>query len=484
MQVLQQSTALKDKEEQFTRPPVVVLLGHVDHGKTTLLDTIAGSKFTAEEFGEITQNIRAAEVETKHGKMTFIDTPGHSYFHNFRNYGVKFADIALLVVSAAEGVKEQTLESIKLAKEAAIPVICVVSKTDLPKADTQTVTKQLAEAGVLTEGKGGAIPVVEVSATKGTGIDNLIETISILAAISEFKANLEAKSKGVILESFLDKKAGPVALVITKDGILAKGAKIKIDGILAKVRAIFSQDGKLLDKVFPGQPVKILGISKLVSAGNLLTEEDDGEVTTTGQTTAKRITLSDREKAKRQLAIILKTDTAGSKEAVLANLPKEVAVLDAGVGPVTASDVEKVVATGARIFGFNVDTTPDAKILLKNSKNLFFQSPLIYELIDEIKKASLTHYKKEEKFQGTAKVVKVFDLGSLKIAGCKVTEGLFKTGGKVKVFRADYEIGEAEIGSIKQFSKTIEKVSLGSECGIGFLQAVDFQVGDVLKFVS
>lgn len=469
----------------ITRPPVVVLLGHVDHGKTTLLDAISQTKFAISEFGEITQQIRACQVETKFGKITFIDTPGHSYFSNLRGKGVEFADIGLLVVSAVEGVREQTAESIELIKKAKIPLICVISKTDLPKANSLKVKKQLVEAGVLLEGEGGQIPVVEVSSLAKTGVDELIETISILASLEDFKADLNSKATGVVLESFLDKKAGCLSLVLTKNGILKTGSYLKADSLFGKIKAIFDEHDKSIKKAFPSQPVKILGFNEIVKTGSEFCEVTEFlEAPKEFDKKAATISPSLRELAKKRLGVILKADSIGAKEAVLANVPKNVTIVDSGVGQITSSDVEKAAATDVKIFGFNVGTTPDAAKLLESHKGLFFSSKLIYELIDEIKKEADKFYETKEEVLGTAKILKSFDIAGVKVAGCKVMEGYLATGGNVKIFRGDKEVARTKIASIRQFTTSIDKITAVSECGVGFTTHIDFQVGDVLKFVS
>lgn len=476
--------AVKDTKQIITRPPVVVLLGHVDHGKTTLLDAISGTALAKKEFGEITQNIKAYQVTTLHGLITFIDTPGHSYFTNLRGEGTKFADVALLVVSAVEGIKEQTTESIKIIKDAKIPLICVLSKIDLPEAKPEVVKTQLAKVGITLEGAGGQTPLVEVSATKKIGIDNLTETISILATLEDFKTDLSKPVSGVVLDSYLNKKMGPLALVWAKEGILKTGEKILVDGVSGKIRAIFDQNGSSILEAVPSQPVEILGLGKIVNAGSRFREAEAEDVNIPSEVIPKKFSLPERELSKKLLPIIIKANSFGGKNAILANLPENVNIIDSGIGQVTGGDVEKASALGAKIFAFSVSLTPDAAKLLANTKNVFFQSKLIYELIEEIKKQSQSFAQSKEVVLGTAKILKTFDINGIRIAGCKVLGGFCKKGGRVKIVRGDKEIGISQIASIKQLAKSVEKVTAGTECGIGFSSPVDFRVDDVLKFVS
>ena len=476
-------TGKKGAKENL-RPPVVVLLGHVDHGKTTLLDTVANASFAKSEFGEITQSIRALQVRTKFGPITFIDTPGHAFFANLRDKGLKVADIALLVVSATEGVKEQTIESVKLANSTKTSMICVISKIDQKGANAELVKKQLAKFGVLVEGGQDQVPVVEVSSVKKTGIDELIETISILATYCDLSCNLQSSAKAIVLESFLDKKAGPTSLVLVKDGVLKVGSLVKVDGEEGKIRGIFNQQGVKIATAAPGQPVKILGLENVVSSGSQLTETDAYDFDLTPRVLPKKVSLFERELAKKQLAIILKADSDGSRNAILANLPKGVKVVDAGVGQVTAADVERASAASAKIFGFDVSLTPDAAKLLEGRVNVFYSAKLIYELIEEIKKMATSYQVEPEKILGVAKVLKSFDINGIKIAGCKVLEGYLEKGAEIKIFRGEKVIGKTKISSIKQYAKPVTAVKAGSECGIGFSAPIDFAIGDVLKFVA
>lgn len=479
-----QNSVTKTGPQINTRPPVVVLLGHVDHGKTTLLDTLASAKIAASEFGEITQSIRALEVDTLFGKITFIDTPGHSYFANLRDKGAKIADIALLVISATEGVREQTVESAELIKKAKIPFICVISKIDLPQANAAVVKTQLAKLGFQLEGEEGQVMIVEVSSFAKIGIDNLIETISILATFEDLKVDFASPAKAVVLESFLDKKAGPTALILVRDGILKTGNYVKVNGISGKIRVIFNQTGRSISQAYPAQPVKILGLEQVIQSGSQLKVTNLAESDSIPQFQAKSLTLADREQAKKQLALILKADSVGSKDAILANLPEGVNLVDVGVGQVTAADVEKVQVFAGKIFGFNVQPTPDAAKLLERQNDRFFSSRLIYELIDEIKRNTTSFVQKNEKVLGMAKILASFDVADNKIAGCRVLEGFLETGGAVKLFRGEKEIGATKIASIKQFAKTITRAKAGGEFGVGFTAPIDFAVGDILKFVA
>ncbi len=484
VKALDYNSILKKDAKKNLRPPVVVLLGHVDHGKTTLLDTIASARFASSEFGEITQSIRAIQVKTKFGPVTFIDTPGHAFFTNLRNKGVKVADISLLVLSATEGVLDQAVESIKLAQFTKTPIICVITKIDLKNANPNLVKKQLAKHGVLTEGEKSQVPVVEVSSLKKIGIDDLIETISILASYCDLSVDLTSGAKAIVLESFLDKKVGPTAQILVKDGVLKTGSYVKVDGEMAKIRTIFDQEGAQVPQAVPSQPVKILGLENVAPSGSQLIETKLADLKLAPKVLPKKVSLSERELAKKQLAIILKADSAGSKDAILSNLPEGVKVVDVGVGQVTAADVEKAIATSLTIFGFNVGLTPDAKKLLEGKTGVFFSSQLIYELIDEIKKMVATTFEKAEKILGVAKILKSFDIDGIKIAGCKVLEGYLEKGATVKLVRGEKVVGTIKISSMKQYAKPVTTVKAGGECGVGFEAPIDFTVGDVLKFVA
>lgn len=469
------------------KPPVVVVLGHVDHGKTSLLDAIAKTNLVHEEFGAITQKIYSLQIEFNRKKITFVDTPGHQAFSLIRKLGADIADMALLVVAADEGVKAQTVEAALAVKAARIPFIVVITKTDLPNISLEKVKKQLADIDILVEDLGGEIVWQAVSAKTGEGISQLLELILILAELANLKTNPAASVEAVVLESYIDRARGPVSLVLVKAGQLAIGDKIAFDSVAGKVRAMIDQSGTYLKRVPPSAPVQVLGLPQPPPTGTIL-KQIIGEPPKPNQLMAQSPLelLAKRELIKEQFKIILKTDSYNSQNSVLANLPSEVHVILTGFGEITESDLDMAAAADAPIYGFNIKVPKD--ILKKaQGQNITIKTfKLIYELLEAFEKDTANFYAKKlaGKAVSTATVIATFEVQGRKIAGCKVTGGVISEGARVQLVRGGQVFGVSKIASLKKLKKKITKATAGSECGIGFETELDFAPGDIIKLVA
>lgn len=478
---------------EITRPPVVTILGHVDHGKTTLLDFIRKTSVAAKEFGGITQAIGAYQVEYDKKVITFIDTPGHAAFEKMRARGAQLADIAVLVVAVDDGVMPQTVEAIKHVLAANIPMIVAINKIDLPgidiKVQTEKIKKQLSDNNVLVEEYGGDVPLNLVSAKTGKGIDELLETINLVAEINEFKSDPEKKAVGVVIESHLDKYKGPLATILIRDGTLKKGETIAVRGISAKVRSMFDWAGKQLDQAGPSTPVEVLGFSSVPPIGGRFGEVEELVKKAEKEKFSSLIDKLKEEKSK-ILNVVIRADTQGSLEAIEAMVDKfneeeqHVKIVLLGTGDIIESDVELAKSTRAIILGFNVKAALTTEKLAEINNVLIRTYKVIYELADELEDVVtgiLVPGKVEEVF-GRAQVLAEFPYGKLeKIAGCKVLEGAFSKGPKVRVVRGEEIIGETKIKSLKKAKEEVNKVEKGAECGMIFEPSLDFQVGDIVE---
>lgn len=476
-----------------TRPPVVTILGHVDHGKTTLLDFIRKTSVAAKEFGGITQAIGAYQVEHDGKTITFIDTPGHAAFEKMRARGAQLADIAVLVVAVDDGVMPQTVEAIKHILTANIPMIVAINKVDLPgidiKVQTERIKKQLSDNKVLAEAYGGDVPVALVSAKTGNGVPDLLDTINLVAEINELKGDPERQAVGIVIESHLDKFKGSVATVLVRDGTLEKRETIAVQGITAKVRGMYDFAGKSLDKAGPSTPVEVLGFSEVPPIGAIFGEEV--KVVEKEEKT-KVLSLIDKLKEEKEklLNVIIKADKQGSLEAIetlIEQMNKEeqhIKIISSGTGDILDSDIELAKATGAIVLGFNVKTVPTASKMADTNNVLIRTYKVIYELADELEDVVtgiLVPGKVEEVF-ARAQVLAEFPFGKMeKIAGCKVLEGTFSKGPKVRIVRGDEIIGETKIKSLKKAKEEVQKAEKGNECGMIFEPAIDFQVGDLVE---
>lgn len=466
------------------RPPIVAVLGHVDHGKTTLLDAIKNTQMALREAGGITQHIGAyqVEVETKEGKrkITFIDTPGHEAFSKMRSRGASVTDLVVLVVSAVEGVKPQTEESIKHIKKANVPFVVAATKMDLADASVDRVKKHLAKIGVLTEGYGGEIVVVPVSAVKRTGIKELLEMILLLTEMKGIEGGEVDLFEAVIIESRLDNRRGPLATVIVKKGILERGKDIFLGEEKVRVRAMFDEYGKEVVKAYPSQPVVLLGFKKVPPVGAVLTAE---RVIMKAVVDLKKPTFSLSDGLK--LKIILKADTVGSLEAILGKLDKEIAVLDTGLGEIGEADILKAQDFGALVIGFNVRVDKKARQLAAFQNILVKTYTIIYELLDELYDAvEFMKEQKEEKILGRAKIIASFQTNEGRVAGVAVLSGRLTKGDKIKLIRDEVEVGRGRILNLRQGKEDVAKVEQGEECGARLSSNLDFKLADVLLSVK
>ncbi|OGZ72421.1 MAG: translation initiation factor IF-2 [Candidatus Staskawiczbacteria bacterium RIFCSPLOWO2_01_FULL_38_12b] len=484
-------------EQVWQRPPVAVVLGHVDHGKSSLLEAIKDFNITKKESGGITQHIGAYEVEFNGKSLTFIDTPGHEAFSAMRSRGASVADIALLVVDAAQSVQPQTKEAIMAIKKAQIPMIVVLNKIDLPNADPEKIKRELAKVDILTESMGGAIPCVEVSAKEKTGIDELLEMILLVADMQGLTADLKVPAEGLIIESYMDGLKGPIATVIVEKGTLHAKDIIATDLALAKIKSLYDFSGKIIDKAHPSQPAIVLGFEKVpgvgekfktyltaqAAASHLKTEVSKREINTT---------VIDIGAGQKVVNVILKGDVFGSIEAIegmLKNLPQDqvtLRILKTEVGDINETDVKLAEYSKAVIIGFRVKITPGVmQILSKDAtKRVRIKTfDIIYELIQEIRNGM-------EKSLGDEVVRK--DIGKIKaliiffgeknrqIVGGKITEGEIRKGVKLEVIRGSEKVGAGRIINLQRNKKDMDKLVKGDECGILFEGNVKVEAQDIL----
>ncbi|PXZ04641.1 translation initiation factor IF-2 [Gilliamella apicola] len=493
--------------EKVSRAPVVTIMGHVDHGKTSLLDYIRKAKVASGEAGGITQHIGAYHVKTASGEITFLDTPGHAAFTSMRARGAKATDIVVLVVAADDGVMPQTIEAIQHAKAANVPIVVAVNKIDKPEADPERVKGELAQYGVMSEDWGGDTQFVHVSAKAGTGIDQLLEAILLQAEVLELTAYESGMASGVVIESFLDKGRGPVATVLVQSGTLRKGDIVLCGFEYGRIRAMRNELGKEVTEAGPSIPVEILGLSGVPSAGDEATvvrdEKKAREVALYRQGKFRDVKLARQQKAKlenmftnmtegdvSELNIVLKADVQGSVEAICDSLLKlstdevKVKIIGSGVGGITETDASLAAASNAIILGFNVRADASArKVVEAENLDLRYYS-VIYDLIDEVKQAMsgmlAPEYKQE--IIGLAEVRDVFKSPKFgAIAGCMVTEGVVKRHNPIRVLRDNVVIYEGELESLRRFKDDVNEVRNGMECGIGVRNYNDVRVGDTIE---
>lgn len=469
------------------RPPIVTILGHVDHGKTTLLDFIRKSSVAAHEHGGITQAIGAYQAVVDGRLITFIDTPGHAAFEKMRSRGAKVADIAVLVVAVDDGVMPQTVEAIKHIREAKIPMIVAINKIDIPglnlPAQVEKTKRQLSSSQVLVEEYGGDVPLVSLSAKTGQDVEKLLEMILLVAEVNEIKGDPSLPAQGVVIEANMDKNKGPVATVVIRDGTLKKGGVVKVGGAQGKIRTLLDSTGKQLDSAGPSTPVEILGLSAVPTVGSVLGEEVEPAPK------AQVLSLIDklRQEGSEGLNIVIKADKAGSLEAIedavssLSSESETVKIVSKGTGDISENDVELAAATKALIVGFNIKISPQVGKLAETERVLVRTYSIIYELIEELKDvaAGMLAGELREEILGVAQIVAEFPFGKNgRIAGCKVLEGTISKGPKTRVVRGDQVIGEVRIKSIKHLKEEVAKAEQGQDCGLMFEPTIDFQVGD------
>ncbi len=498
-----------DEAAQEPRPPVVTVMGHVDHGKTSLLDYIRRTKVAAGEAGGITQHIGAYHVETPRGVITFLDTPGHAAFTAMRARGAKATDVVVLVVAADDGVMPQTIEAIQHARAANVPIVVAVNKIDKSDADFDRVRTELSKHDIIPEEWGGQNMFVKVSARTGEGIDQLLEAILLQAEVLELSAPRAGLASGVVIESSMEKGRGAVVTVLVKRGTLHMGDVILAGSEQGRVRAMFDENGAPLQEALPSMPVVVLGLSGTPNAGDdLLVVENERrarevalyrqskfrDVKLARQTSRSEDVFSQMDGEKTgSIAILLKADVQGSAEALrdaLANLSIDeiqVKVIASGVGAITVSDVQLASASKARIIGFNVRADAGAREALKETGVELRYYSIIYEAIDDVKQMMTGMLQPEikEQIQGTAQVREVFRSSKFGVvAGCLVTEGAVRRNNPIRVLRDNVVIFEGALESLRRFKDDVNEVRAGTECGIGVKNYQDVRVGDQIECFS
>ncbi|WP_137806067.1 translation initiation factor IF-2 [Pseudomonas sp. G(2018)] len=499
--------SLKFEGEAVARAPVVTVMGHVDHGKTSLLDYIRRAKVAAGEAGGITQHIGAYHVETDRGMVTFLDTPGHAAFTAMRARGAKATDIVILVVAADDGVMPQTIEAVQHAQAAGVPLVVAVNKIDKPGADLDRIRSELSVHGVTSEEWGGDTPFVPVSAKMGTGVDELLEAVLLQAEVLELTATPSAPGRGVVVESRLDKGRGPVATVLVQDGTLRQGDMVLVGSNYGRVRAMLDENGKPIKEAGPAIPVEILGLDGTPDAGDEMSvvadEKKAREVALFRQGKFREVKLarahagklenifeSMGQEEKKTLNIVLKSDVRGSLEALngalngLGNDEVQVRVVGGGVGGITESDANLALASNAVLFGFNVRADAGARKIVEQEGLDMRYYNVIYDIIEDVKKAltGMLGSDVRENILGVAEVRDVFRSPKFgAIAGCMVIEGVVHRNRPIRVLREDIVIFEGELESLRRFKDDASEVRAGMECGIGVKSYNDVKVGDKIE---
>jgi translation initiation factor IF-2 len=502
-------TGSEDSEADLRpRPPVVTVMGHVDHGKTSLLDAIRATDVASGESGGITQHIGAYQIETKSGNLiTFIDTPGHEAFTEMRLRGANTTDIVVLVVAADDSVMAQTIEAINHAKAAGCPVIVAVNKCDKPEAQPQRVRNDLLQHEIITEDFGGEVLCVDVSAHTGMGLDKLEEAIMLQAELLELRANPDRPAEGTVVEAKVERGRGSVATVLVQRGTLNVGDIFVAGAESGRVRALLNERGQQLKQALPGQPIEILGLNGTPMSGDMFVVVEsesrareiaeyrkrrirDKEAAVTARGSVEQMLTAIAAGEAEELPIVIKTDVHGSLEAIRAAFEKlateqvRVRILTGGVGAISESDVSLAAASNAMVIGFNVRAIPQARDLAKRDGIEIRYHSIIYELIDEVKGAmgGLLSPEQQESFIGYAEIRQVFSVSKQgKVAGCMVTEGIIKRGCKVRLLRDNVVIHEGSLKTLRRFKDEVKDVRESMECGMAFDNYSDIQEGDMIE---
>jgi len=485
------------------RPPIVVVLGHVDHGKTTLLDYLRRTKIAESESGGITQHIGAYQVEVKADnkkrKITFIDTPGHEAFAKLRSLGAKITDLAILVVAADDGVKPQTIEAINHAKSAGVPIIVAINKVDVKAADPERVKKELSEAGLLPEEWGGTTPVAEISAKTGKNIDELLDLVLLTADLSDILAEPETKGEGVVIESHLQTGLGPVATIICSNGKFEKGNFVVAGNAWGRIKRLENELGLVKPKLLPSEPAKIVGFKKLPLPGakvEVVASEKEAKSKAEEWDRYSRVkgfarSLFSTLAGQKILNLIIKADTQGSIDSLIPSVEKlgdkkiKIKIVHTGVGDISESDINLALAAKALILGFRVKPDLAAKKLAEQHKIKILLFEVIYDLLKKAEKLikNLGREEKKEEKIGKALVLKIFKEGKVKIIGAKLSLGKVAKGVQCKIRRMNKQIGLAEVKTLKVFSQEKERIEKqGTEFGIGLITPTTLQQGDELIF--
>ena len=461
-----------------TRPPIVVVLGHVDHGKTTLLDAIRKTSVASREAGGITQAIGASVIETKDKKkITFIDTPGHAAFAKMRSRGAKVADIAILVVAQDDGVQPQTKEALEIIREAALPFIVAGTKSDVAGVSADALKGQLEKEEVLFEGRGGDTTFISVSAKTGTGVNELIEMIVLVSEVAELKGDAASALEAAVIESGKE-KMGPVATIVVRNGGIKTGDTIYTEDVECKVRALFDDKGKSIKEVLPGEPARVIGFASVPPVGAVVTN-------TPGVAAAavqKNKNVFDLRRLKDdEIPVIIKASNAGALEAIILALPLKIIVVDSGVGEITTSDVINAKTGNAYIFSFESKIASEVAKLAEAEKIKLAKFDIIYELlqaIDEILKGG------KRQLLGKAEILASFPFNDKKVAGCRVADGKITKGDILILMRDEKEVGRAKAQSLKKQKTEVSVVGIGEEFGVILSPQLDFTKGDVLVSVA
>ena len=493
-------------ENLKNRPPIITVMGHVDHGKTSVLDVLRSANVVSGEFGGITQHIGAYQIESQSNKLTFIDTPGHAAFTEMRARGSKLTDVVVLVVAADDGVKPQTVESIKHAKAANVPIVVAINKCDLPDADPQKIKNQLLEHELIAEDLSGDTLMVEISATTKKNLDKLVEAIVLQAEILDLKTDFESKATGIVLESKIDVGRGPVATIIVTTGTLKKG-DFFVSGLKwGKVRAIIDDKGKNINEAPPSAPVEILGINGAAKSGDdFIVVDNEKEAKTLSENRAQEskdtknpLTFATQDSAfsdssAEELNLIIKSDVHGSSEAIKNAISQikhdevKPKIILADIGMVTETDVTLAKASNAVLIAFNVKPSKEAKKLAENEKIKISSYNIIYEVLDYIKQkmSGLLSPDIQETVTGSAQILEIFKVsGAGKVAGSKVMEGEITTASDVRIIRDGAIIYTGKVGTLFREKNQVKQVSNGQECGITVKDYMDFQKNDTIEAFS
>lgn len=497
-----------DEETAVIRPPVVTIMGHVDHGKTTLLDSIRHTKVTAGEAGGITQHIGAYQVTHNGKRITFLDTPGHAAFTTMRARGAEITDITVLVVAADDGVMPQTIEAIHHARAAKVPIIVAVNKIDKANANPDHVMQELSEQGLVPEDWGGDTIFVKISAKKGTGIDDLLEMILLVSEIEEYKANPEKKARGAVIEAQLDKGKGPIATLLIQNGTLRIGDPIVVGNTFGRVRAMVNDVGRRVKKAGPSTPVEITGLNNVPQAGDqFMVFEDEKKARQIGETRAERTLITERkqttskvslddlfEKIKegemKEINVVIKADVQGSVEALSGSLKKidvdgvKINIIHAGAGGISESDIILASASNAIIIGFNVRPDNHAKKVAEEEKVDIRLYRVIYDAIDEMEAAmkGMLDPEYKEKVIGQLDVRTIFKVSKIgTIAGCYVTDGKISKDAGIRLVRDGVVIYEGHVDTLKRFKDDAREVKSGFECGVTLENFNDIKEGDIME---
>jgi translation initiation factor IF-2 len=508
---LEAPTSEASPGSQQPRPPIITVMGHVDHGKTSLLDAIRNANVVAGEAGGITQHIGAYQAKVGGSTLTFIDTPGHAAFTEMRARGAKLTDLVILVVAGTEGIMPQTIEAIEHSKAAGVPIVVAVNKMDLPGANSQQTRQRLMEHGLVPEDFGGDTICVDVSAVKGTGLEKLLEMVQLQAELLELQSDPGRRASGIVIEARLDKGRGPVATVLVQEGTLQRGDVIVVGTAWGRVRAMEDEHGKRQKSAGPSVPVQLTGLSAVPDAGeflhvvenervakDIISHREDEKRSAPRESARPRLTLDEifaqsESGGVKQLSVVVKADAQGSVEAIRDSLLKlstdevKLDVLLAGVGAVTETDVMLAKASGAVIVAFHVRPEPAARKAAESQGVDVRVYQVIYDVVDEVKQAmvGLLPPTISEKFVGRAEVRDTFTVPKVgTIAGCYVHEGIVRRGGPCRLLRDGVQIYEGKVSSLKRFKDDVREVATGFECGIGIEGYNDVKVGDTIELFA